>query len=434
MPTLTKAEFAERSERIRQVPQRSRRELVTYQNVLLSRMLQHAYDYVPYYRDLFDRHGVQPRAVAGISDLARVPITTRRRYQAQALEGLLPRGLDPKQLLVERTSGATGVPMTTRQTSAERHLYLQLRSRTFKLLSPELGGRFTYLGATRGPNDPASAFTQVDCRQPLERVIAEVVAAKPDTLIGFPGALAELAARAPAEALRRIRPRLTVASGEVLTPAVRSLLAESFAAPVTQTYASSEFFWMAGECAVTGALHVVDDGLVLEVVDDDGNPLPPGARGNVVATALHSFAQPLIRYAIGDLAVQGRAPLGGDHGCACGAPFSTLAEIQGRELDYLVLPDGSRVHAFTFTLPLREGAKFMQQYQVVQERADFIRVLMVCSRPAEPAELSALRSELEAVLAGVTVELELVSSIEREPSGKFRVVVSRLPSATQAAD
>ncbi len=426
---LSKPEFIARGERIGQVPDFARPELMAYQSALLARMVRHAYEVIPFYRDLFDRHRVTPGEALQVSDLSKLPITRREQYQAEPLERLIPPGGNPNQLLVERTSGSTGVPMTTRQTPAERHLYLMLRSRTFKLLSPKIGGRFTYLGATRGPHDPSGMFTQVDCRQPIEDVARAIVDANPDTLIGFPGALCELASRAPREALQMIQPQLVIGSGEVLDRHARELLAETFGADVTQTYASSEFFWMGGECAASGELHLVDDSLVLEVVDEQGRAVPPGTRGTVVATALHSFAQPLIRYAIGDLAVQGQSPVGGARGCSCGSPFSTLGEVQGRELDYLVTPSGARVHAFTFTLPLREGAKFMQQYQVVQERPDFIRVRIVCRRPPEAAELASLRSALEAVLPGVQVAIDLEQHIAREANGKFKVVVSKVAAA-----
>src|SRR5690606_13536365 len=146
-------------------------------------------------------------------------------------------------------SGSSGVPMVVRHTHLERTLYLLLRARTFALLSDRFSGRITYVGLDsrtpeqklRGAGGP---LTVVECRQPLDRIIDALVASRPDVLIGYPSVLAEIAQGAPAETVALLRPRLTVTSGEVLTTAVRHCLEESFGAPVTSTYASTECFWM----------------------------------------------------------------------------------------------------------------------------------------------------------------------------------------------
>ena len=89
----------------------------------------------------------------------------------------------------------------------------------------------------------------------------------------------------------------------------------------------------------------------------------PGEVGEVVATRLHAFAMPFIRYRLGDLVTQGDAP------CACGAPFSTIFTVQGRMLDYFPLANGRLFHPYELVMIILEhGGGWIGQYQLTQER------------------------------------------------------------------
>lgn len=72
-----------------------------------------------------------------------------------------------------------------------------------------------------------------------------------------------------------------------------------------------------------------------------GNGDPAGGEGKsgeVVGTSLNYAAMPFIRYELGDVVTRG------PERCACGSPFSTLAVIQGRVVNYFPLPDGRVLH------------------------------------------------------------------------------------------
>jgi phenylacetate-CoA ligase len=429
---LTPGDCQERSAFIARAASAPRAVIARYRDALLRRLLQHAYERVPYYRDLFDQRGLHPSRLSGVADLTQLPLLTRETLQTEPLERMLASGLDVSRLSATRSSGSTGVPVRVRYVPPERELYHQVWKRTFELSSPRFGGHVAYVALDHRPPErrqrPVSAnFSLIECRQPLAQIAQGIVAAQPDTLMGYTGVLAELALHTPAAELALIRPRLVVSMGEVLTPAVRALLAERFAAPVTTQYACTECIAIGGECPAGNGYHLADDSVVAEVVDEHGQPVPPGEHGQVVLTGLHGFSQPLIRYAVGDVAVQGKAPVGAELGCSCGAPFSTLGSISGRQLDYLVLPDGRRLHAYSLSIPLRDDAPFIQRYQIVQERADHVRVRMICAQPPSEAELTLLRERLQSYLApDVAIEFEVVGSMQREPNGKFRVVVSHV--------
>jgi len=77
----------------------------------LKRVLHHAYDHVPYHRDLFDRAGIRPEDVRSFADLQRVPVTTRADLQRTPLEQLTADNVRG-QVNQARTGGSTGVAIT----------------------------------------------------------------------------------------------------------------------------------------------------------------------------------------------------------------------------------------------------------------------------------------------------------------------------------
>src|SRR5512140_388581 len=94
----------------------------------LRRLIDHAYQKVPYYRSLMDRAGVKPEQIREPSDLARLPITTKKDLR-QAGEGCLATGHG--ELTVLHTSGHSGAPFEVRMTPAE---YRTRRLREFRML------------------------------------------------------------------------------------------------------------------------------------------------------------------------------------------------------------------------------------------------------------------------------------------------------------
>ena len=89
--------------------------LAALQGKALRRLVAHAYNNVPHYRRLFDRHGVHARAIRTLSDLENVPITTKDDLRSVPVEDTLTRGMDPDRLISIRTSGTSGTPFCIHQ-------------------------------------------------------------------------------------------------------------------------------------------------------------------------------------------------------------------------------------------------------------------------------------------------------------------------------
>jgi phenylacetate-CoA ligase len=269
----------------------------------------------------------------------------------------------------------------------------------------------------------------IDCRLPPEAIFERLQHIKFDVLQGFPGVLAQIAPIVHDQGLHLACPRVTMVGGEVLTPPMRRQISKAFGTPVFQTYGSHEFNIIAWECKKTGELHTCDDGMVVEILTD-GRPALKGERGEVVGTNLHSFAMPFIRYRLGDIVTKGADT------CPCGQPFSTIREVQGRMIDYFLLPGGKVVHPYAIVPTiLRDGEPWVRQYQLIQERRDKITLKAVPAHTPTDEELARIRRSVRLLFGeGVEFHIVMVPEIKLEPSGKFRVSRSLVKSEYDGID
>jgi phenylacetate-CoA ligase len=211
-----------------------------------------------------------------------------------------------------------------------------------------------------------------------------------------------------------------------MSPDERAYLAERFRARVSTNYYCNEVWAIAAECR-EGALHQFPDNVVLELVDDAGRPVPRGQRGHVIVTSLHNFAQPFIRYRLGDLGAWDPDP----GRCACGLDLPRLRALEGRDDDYLEYPDGRRVHPSKITVAVKSpcfehpGLQIFRDYRITQDGPAHVRIQIVAGR--DHAELAACAGKARANLADLLgepfrVELEILPSLPRGSGGKRKLV------------
>jgi len=417
--------------------QRQREAVRALQSRRLQRLVWHAYRAVSFYRERLAHHGVHPRDIRGLDDLGALPIIDKAELRAAPLQATLARGIQPDALLTRRTSGSSGQPFAVRRTWTEERLLQMLRirarlqiglrpsDRRVVVKEPPLDGKGrTHLGQLL---QGVGLFHRevVSCLLPVEEMARLVAHHRPDVVSGYPSALQQIASHLLDEGRVVVRPRLVSTGGEPLSAAARSTIEAAFAAPVYDFYANQELNLLASGCPRGGALHVCEQGVILEVVRD-GRAVAEGESGEVIATGLRSFAMPFIRYRVGDLATRGAAS------CSCGQPCSTLSGIQGRSPQYLELPD-RRVHPFAITGPLlTDHSAWIDQHQLIQESASLVRLRV---RPARAPGAEALRQLArlgqEAVGPQARFEIELVDRFRPGPGGKFQPYLSLNTTAAE---
>jgi phenylacetate-coenzyme A ligase PaaK-like adenylate-forming protein len=195
-------------------------------------------------------------------------------------------------------------------------------------------------------------------------------------------------------------------------------------------YSSTETLVMASETPERVGLHVSEDLVVLEVVDERNHPVAPGVPGHkVLVTSLVNRALPLIRYEIADAVTLASGP------DPSGRPYRRILRVDGRNDDVLRFAAVGGGEAIV--LPHRLRVPFARlpevtQYQIVREpRRLVIKVVLRTAAPEDTAaRISAgIHSALEeAGAVPPPIAVEPVTTIEREP-GKLIKTVGDAPAS-----
>lgn len=258
----------------------------------------------------------------------------------------------------------------------------------------------------------------------MRRYAETISRLRPVCLEGYADALYELAAHVEKSGLHLPPPAAVISSAGTLLPHMRSRIEGTFGSEVFDRYGSREVGSIAAECERHEGLHVVGETTIVEVVDERGRSVGEGEEGEVLVTTLHNYTMPLIRYRIGDRAVRG------PDRCSCGRPYPLLARVLGRSESCIRKSDGGVVlpEFFIHVIGVEYNDGSIGKFQVVQESADRITVIVVPSEGAGDAALARaddIRTRIRQMVGDVAVEFVLADCIEPTPTGKHMYVVSK---------
>jgi len=401
----------------------TRQELLDYQSLQLSRLVCVSYRDVPYYRNLFDQSGINPEKFRGLEDLESIPITSKRDLLREPPENIVSSRFNPAKLIHHRTNGSTGEPFVVRRTLFEDVLLSLFRLRALRNLGLR---RSDTLVALRIP--PAEQSIRigrwlsklrlfgrrfVDSTQLPGQIMKELRDLQPDVLTGLGGPVYLASRSLSVSECRKIQPRILALGGDTLTPVMIDHIQHAFQAPVFVVYGSHEFNLIASQCPEGRELHVLEDAVIVEILNGELS-VSPGETGEVVVTNLHCFAQPFIRYRLGDIARRG------SENCSCGSFCTGIDKIEGRIIDRIVLQNGQLLSPDRLFFVIEKEAEWVRQYQLRQPRLDLVQVKLVPSEEAPVSGLETLRYALESqVGGGLQVEIQTVSAIPVGPGGKL---------------
>jgi phenylacetate-CoA ligase len=324
------------------------------------------------------------------------------------------------------SSGSTGRRVTIRKTAVTSTFFNALTVRDYLSRRVDLAWRLAVVRVCE-PEDradwgpPLSLLHEtgpmrlVRIDEPVDVVSRAVAEFRPQFVLSYATMAAELLAAGALAGVRCVQ-TISEAVPDGLAEALRSKGIE-----VWDLYSCQEAGLLAGECPDRrGTYHVVAENVIVEVLDDDGRPAPPGAVGRVVITDLHNLATPLIRYALGDLAVAGDGP------CPCGRGLPTLGRVLGRERNILVNRNGERRWPAMRKLELR--AHGVRQVQLVQREPGVVVARVVTEADLGDEARAAIIQELR-VRVGDDVDyvVEPIDEIARSAAGKFEEFRSELP-------
>jgi len=401
-------------------------------------LIRHAYETVPYYREVMDKGGLHPQDFHTAADLARLPILTGDQL-ARDPERFLSRRYAHGRSLQLHSSGTSGRLRKINYDAAALFLALAHGRRQRLVLAQFVGRPFGYRSMVVSrpgsigflihdfyrsyslvPRSLSRARNPLSPGNTLEDNLARLEALKPEVLAGYGSYLGLLFRRAWERHLPIFRPKAIVYGGDSLADADRRLIEGEFAVPVVSAYQAAEALHIAFQCEQRQGFHIGLDYIAVRVVDRNGNSVGPGETGEIIISNLTNRATVLLNYKQGDLVTLSAGP------CPCGRTLPTIERIDGRADDLIALPDGQVIHSLVVLAPLHRVAGVIQ-VQLIQEDLHRFLLRAVCLGAKDWALTSQeLAATLRALLGeNITVEIERVDAIPPQPNGKVKAVISR---------
>ncbi|HUW74836.1 MAG TPA: hypothetical protein VMW05_12590 [Methyloceanibacter sp.] len=263
--------------------------------------------------------------------------------------------------------------------------------------------------------DPEAEVRWFPADQPLAPFVAGLNDARPTQINSFASVMEELGAEALAGRLK-IKPRRVTTNSEPLLPETRDAVRKAWNVEINNMWGCVEVGHLAIECDAHKGMHMTDDLIITELVDENDRPTrDPEKTARVLVTSLFGRTLPLIRYELTDIPVLSGKP------CPCGALYPLVTEVKGRADDIFVYPGGVRVHPLVFRTPLGQNPN-IAEYQVHQTPSG-ASIGVVSTGPVDTAALrQALVDGLaKAGLQNAQIEIDLVDHLERhKETGKLR--------------
>ncbi len=315
-------------------------------NRLLAQHVQYCYEHSRFYRQRFNVAGLRPQDIRCVADLCRLPVTTKADLAEHGSELLCV----PQCQVVDicQTSGTTGAPVALLQTERDlqRLAYNEQSCFLAAGLTPQdrvviacaldrcfMAGLAYFEGLRR------IGATAIRAGAGNPAILGEAILLhRPSAIIGVPSMLLEAGRLLHKRGIdvpglgvgKLICIGEPVRDVDLSLSALGQRLHNVWAAQVLGTYASTEMATSFTECADgRGGGHVLPDLIAVEILNESGQPAPPGEPGEVVATPLQVTGMPLLRLSTGDIATLLTDP------CPCGRKTYRLGPVRGRKAQML---------------------------------------------------------------------------------------------------
>jgi phenylacetate-CoA ligase len=404
----------------------------------LRRLLHHAYEHAPFYRERFDVHGVSPDDLKTIEDIRRFPFLTKDQIRASR-ELMVTVPASKRSLLVPfSTGGSTGEPVRfyidRGRIASEWAACWRARSwwgldwgdswfwlwgSPIELTAEDrIRARLKRLRDTLLSRKLLSAF---DMTETTMAQYAELVRrTRPKYIYSYSSAaylLAEFILKNKID-LSDSAPCVVFTTADTLYPHMRNAITQAFHCPVSIEYGSRDGGFVAHECPA-GGLHVHADRVYLEIIRGDQS-MPPGELGEIVLTSLDATAMPFVRYRTGDVGALDPAP------CRCGRSLPLLKSIEGRSSDYLLARGNRLIYGGSITSILTQFDG-IARFRLLQDEIDHLCLEIVKTHPNVELPLDQIQARIQRLFRHpVSVEFRFVESLAPTGSGKYRLVISKL--------
>jgi phenylacetate-CoA ligase len=414
----------------------SERQLVEYQERMLAKLIQYSYLHVEYYKNLMDEYKLKPSDIKTIGDLQKLSILTKDLVKNN-FKSLLSDEYSLKTVDKGHTSGTTGSPLEICYSKNLINYNYAMLDRQYSWAGVNLGKFGDRVAVIRGNiivplNTVKPPFWRYNYLhnqlllssfhlkpENIDLYLDELRNYSPKTLDGYPSTVYILAKYLKNKG-EKLKLHSVLTSSETLYDFQRETIEESFDCKVYDYYGSAERVLFTTECNKHTGGHIGMEYGITEICDSNGITLENGATGTVIATSLHNYAMPLIRYKTNDNSAIKTVF------CDCGRVHKLLDDVTTKAEDTIVLKDGRMISPSVLTHPFKPLTSILES-QIIQNEISNITVkLRVDNNFNEDDKQSLVHGLSDRLGKDTNIDIELVDSLERTSTGKFKWVISKI--------
>lgn len=406
-------------------------EIRKYQNLHFKKIIDIAFNRVPYYKEKYSRFGIEKRDIQSLEDINKLPILTKEDILNDFNNFINP--LIPKSnLVIMHTSGSTGKALSFYRTkdSIKQQWALNWRFRErFGIKIDDISCNFT--GKLIVPiNQTSPPFWRYNAAMKQFLVNMQHIKERNTTYFvdflnshnityfsGYPSIIYQFANILINKNKKIInKPRIIFTGAEKLYDYQKELIEDVFDCSVTELYGTTEGVGNASKCE-KGNFHEDFEFGYFEL-NNESILSNDESSCEILVTGFSNFAFPLIRFKIGDSAIWSNKK------CACGRKSRVIKSIVGRNEDYVLTPEGTKIQRFDYLFKNQFNIK---ECQIVQENHGEIIYRIVKRANYTNKDTNKLISSTKKWISPtIKIKFEYPSFIKRTKTGKFRAIISKI--------
>lgn len=420
-------------ERIQWLP---RADVLALQQHHLYQMLQYAYEFVPYYHDLFNQVGFKPDDIRrDAAFIEKIPPLSKTHIRENYDRLITTHPVHCQNLYKIKTGGTTGEPLWFTKDPIYRdyntaHDYHVMTWAGWRLGEPQfwLWGHVPDDNGSHRPSMTALVRKWLAARydsnafimgpDSLDQFASQLEAASPGILWSYVSTAYRFA-QFLEERGHQIKLKAVYTAAEPLFDYQRQTIEAALGCPVFNNYSSIDTGDIAVECEKHDGLHIMTRNVYVEVMRNEEVVLD-GEEGEFLITTLTNYGMPLVRYRIEDWGRKSTRP------SPSGRGLPMLEVVEGRKIDLFKTKDGRTVYG-AFAKDLIPTLGDVKQFQVVQKSLDLVVFRIVHDGELNQEQLQrVIRVSKDALGQDVDVQFEFVDRLPATPTGKHRYLVSEV--------
>jgi phenylacetate-CoA ligase len=407
----------------------SSKRIQTYQLDQLKALLQHAYNHVPYYKNLFKTRKMTPGDIKTFQDFQQIPFLGKETVQEHTSE-LKAVNYPASAFEQTNTGGSTGFSLqffVEKGVWFAKHLaYLSIllnrggctvMDTSVQLVGREKTWEFRPFSRTL----VLSSYQMTE--ENLSVYVEKIKRLHPGYFIGYPSAMTMLASYMRQQSIEIQGVKAVFLFGETIYDWQREFLESFFHCRIHGQYGHREQCVLSGTCERADTYHIFPDYGYVELIDRNGNQVTrEGEIGEIVATGFHTGIFPFIRYKTGDIAVYTAQP------CSCGRQVPLLKSVEGRIQDFMVSSTGRLVPLMGVLQLISRSSSHMKEYQLYQDHEGELVLHIVRKEEFSDVDVHQIRENIRTRLGPeFSLSIDYLDVIPRTVRGKYQFFVQKLP-------